>query len=121
MRKTKFRAWNGKEMYFPQALSGGDSDGNELFVSELWYGYEIQGICDDILMQFTGVWDKEGKEVYEGDIVMARLYGNITNEISKHQVRFKRGSFELYDANKSDIIRNFGYIEIIGNTYENGK
>lgn len=65
MREIKFRAWNPetKEMYSRWIDTA--------------FGYENWTAVNDgapyeekvVLMQFTGLLDKNGKEIYEGDIV----------------------------------------------------
>jgi hypothetical protein len=65
-RPIKFRAWavGRNKMYFPTAING--ETGKAL---DLWYGYEIQGENDDILMQSTGLFANDGVEIFEGDII----------------------------------------------------
>lgn len=68
-------------------------------------------------IQFTGLLDKNGKEIYEGDIV---LWQNSDGEKVKDKVVFYEGafrmrnmSFTLYDYTDSNIF------EVIGNIYNN--
>ena len=59
MKEIKFRAWDKKEkiMYNPSNVWGIDA------------GIIAQGRGEAIMMQYTGLKDKNGKEIYEGDIL----------------------------------------------------
>lgn len=120
MRDIKFRVWSkeSKKMYLPK--KGCDFlvriDG-EYFVDEDIV--ENVGLIpvkkdDSVLMQYTGLKDKNGKEIYEGDIV------KVNGELM--EVFFKDGYFgwgkEHSGAYSFDP---FGaeQLEIIGNIYEN--
>ena len=80
----------------------------------------------DKLMQFTGLKDKNGKEIYEGDIVnfgQKRKDGSMRNyEVKWHLDRFgmqnPRSSDYLWFDNYSKRPRN-DELEVIGNIYEN--
>ncbi len=69
MREIKFRAWNGFEMYFPDNIY---KDGSTFRVEEnaLGPGMDVVGGDDQpVLMQFTGLKDSKGVEIFEGDIL----------------------------------------------------
>ncbi len=79
--------------------------------------YDIQSVLDKWLdsddyeiMQFTGLLDKSGKEIYEGDIVEWKH----PNSYGKEEVKWVNTGFYIPGVGTN-------YSEIIGNIYENSE
>lgn len=135
-REIKFRAWDNKYKYMNyKVLVGiyGDwekvKDDKNYTSCAMWIEPEkVDYKCEphwshfepyhkDIhLMQYTGLKDKNGVEVYEGDKVKAKFYGKeVAGEIG-----FNSGCFLLWNSCVSDNqLFIFTDIEVIGNIYEN--
>lgn len=64
MREIKFRAWDVSEKEIvPWAHVINDPD-------DYWHGLMLgQAPEGDVIMQYTGLKDKNGKEIYEGDVI----------------------------------------------------
>ena len=70
-REIKFRAWDGNEIIDNFVVH---SDGKFQYTRPRGYGVKFEGedtrLIDPIVMQYTGLLDKNGTEIYEGDIAV---------------------------------------------------
>ena len=120
-REIKFRVWADGTMYTQDNghFTFGVNEHKE--AGKYWSCCEYKTneyFCDStdgsILMQYTGLKDKNGKEIYEGDIVRCGTVGII---------KFLDGRF-IYDYEHPEDPEQLDVIEVvtgevIGNIYEN--
>lgn len=77
------------------------------------YGWNVEYVFDE-LMQYTGLKDKNGTEIYEGDIV----FDSHCEENGK--VIFDEGCFAIeWETTIEDLFENCDIYEVIGNAYQN--
>ena len=121
MRTIKFRAWDKerKEMLIGAGYSTGQL--NNVTLNELEFPE------DKVFMQFTGLFDKKGEEIYEGDIIVfeeQQVYQFGTSD--KRIIEWQNGNFDWVDSiTKESVsgwtygVRTSKYSIIIGNIYQN--
>ena len=121
--KPKFRAWTeeGKAMYYDAYPFKGDT----LLLSYDGFAFDEVPASDFILMQSTGSLDKNGNEIFEGDVVKYEAGGDTFTEEVAYDKNF--AGFGFKDADDG-IIFTFGELtqeidltsfEVVGNIYQN--
>ena len=128
---TRFRAWNKatKEMYGADDIIAINFEEKEICVQTIYFeqglpdsrDLDYYDFDDIVLMQSTGLRDKNDREIFEGDVIKVNYWLEVVS-FSEEKVMFvsKEIGFpetSLYDLFNSDIFT----VEIIGNIYENPK
>ena len=120
MREIKFRAWLNPTKQMAKVTEIKLEGENTFRVltpdnQVIWFGGENPNA---IVMQFTGLLDKNGKPIYEGDIIRYNIGLHYPTSISS--IEFLNGWFKRYKEGGTDILQyTENYAEIIGNIYEN--
>ena len=118
MREIKFRAFYKPNRKMYEVLTLDIIDQKALIENNDNPEVPLRGyskMSDMELIQYTGLKDKHQKEIYEGDIVE---YFN--NELAV--VVYEHGSFWIKGIHCMDSYHELrGYIEVIGNIYENSE
>lgn len=126
MREYKFRLWDKEKeimldvekIDFDDCYYGGEMYVNTTNGSDYWNN-ELYS-----LMQYTGLHDENGKEIYEGDIVKFRfktdrdVYPDIVGYI-EYQSTFSAFKIMSWQGSFKIDITEFKFVKVIGNIYEN--
>ena len=123
MREIKFRVWDVKagEMIYPMVIS---------IIHDPEFNDYCEGMAvrldDEDLMEFTGLLDSNGKEIYEGD----RVKFLFDNQVIEGNVIFEKGCFvvafrywpqdcaENRSRLSSVLLHHAKECEVIGNIFE---
>lgn len=122
-REIKFRAWEKKQK-FMMAVENVDFEGGIVNKYGVWRFFE-----ELEMMQYTGVKDKNGKEIYEGDVVKSENHykapceikvGFIAydKELARYSLKSNDSWFASSISESDDRVSKIKY-EIIGNIHEN--
>lgn len=84
-------------------------------------GYEV---IPETLGQFTGLLDKNGKEIYEGDIIKTKRYGVVHGQSNSQgadlfRVVYKNAQFYIDNKLRHFYLQDSRCNEVIGNVFDN--
>lgn len=118
MRRIKFRIRNTKNntwIHGPHkdsSLDGVNLFGETILLGQLLNRVSIEDLNDIVALQYTGFEDKNGREIFEGDILQ-------DEEGKRRTVIFRKGCFmsdtEIILANAEPEL----HMEVVGNIYDN--
>lgn len=122
-REIKFRAidqYMDDFIYFKAFLYDAPRKQHRAILGIETYSMDTHDIKGETISQYTGLKDKHGKEIYEGDIVMFDLIGlddqHPPEKGLKGQVKCQNIGCLTFDGWNYEFCTN---IEVVGNIYEN--
>lgn len=95
MREIKFRVWDVSD-------------------ERMYYGITNLADINGYVMQYTGIKDVHGRDIYEGDIVNCFRHEGfefVTTRLGAHGIETQLGFYPFTEV--------YGYAEVLGNIYEN--
>ncbi|PFV85016.1 hypothetical protein COL05_04740 [Bacillus sp. AFS059628] len=140
MREIKFRAWDKEKQFMFTPTQIELTQGENFAKWDKWrpmawrdelpeegsggIGRALGDECE--LMQYTGLKDKYGTEIYEGDILRGPKYYESEESTSpvydQWKVTYKNCSYYLGDSPIEEDLDWIGYeCEVVGNIYENAE
>ena len=122
-REIKYRVWDKllREMHYIDLCDLAEGD-------DYWYDGEtsVWSVMYDathdrdrfVIQQYTGLKDKNGKEVYEGDIVMFDYEWTKPTETGVITWNNENASFQIKGHIPSSSMKRLDRMKVIGNIYE---
>ena len=127
-REIKFRAWHkGRNEWLHHANHACNILG-EMILFGGWCNVPLEELNDVVVMQFTGIKDDHGQEIYEGDILEATYAP--TYELKSYEVKWSslRAAFVCYRPEKPPVnfcnlplqpSNSMENLKVLGNIYDN--
>ena len=120
----KYRAWDRlrKEMNYKVMVGNCDTDDENWTCPIIWIEEEKDWLHFDdyeCIMQSTGLKDKNGKEIFEGDVV--KMTKDVYSEPTYYKiVRHRGGAYRLESKQHGcELWLRHTDCEVVGNVYEN--
>ncbi len=128
MREILFKAKrkdNGKwvEGYYQKRYDLLSNEEHLIFHADSYNVWEYAEIIPETVCQFTGLCDKNGKKIWENDILMANLDESYPEDVTYETVEWGVAGWVTHEANSIDrpYLDEFDleHFEVVGNIFDN--
>ena len=117
-KEIKFRIWNNKTNKW---IHGPGQEvslfGWTILLGELLKGVPVDEINDCVALQYTGLKDSFGTEIYEGDVLMESI--NNETQINFGVCKQVLGGWKIFSYSHSSINWNGWKSKVVWNIYSN--
>lgn len=138
-REIKFRIWADNKFYNKCLVGNTNNTNDEKWTCPMvWLEKQKEWVhCDNgIICQYTGLHDKNGKEIYEGDVIEFSydvFTGNFDTKVGRGTIEFIDGAFyikpfeiegkKIKDTDNEEWFLlytvNTDTLKVLGNVHEN--
>lgn len=113
MRETSFRVWCKEKNEWEKDRCFVSQEGHLFhYARGGWIPLKLE---THIIQFYTGLLDKNGKKIFEGDVLQICIDGYL--QIYNYEVEDMRDLY--FQFHRDDVYFRFQSVEIIGNVYEN--
>lgn len=121
----KFRAWDKRHKQMGQVKGWSEFNGGEVTLKRNDQNASYVVSADDtVLVQSTGLFDKNGVEIFEGDVVLEDGWRKVIVSFGTQEIEENFGDIRIFQGFNLDL--GCGYptaikssFEVLGNIYEN--